>query len=94
MREYLVIWKIFVEAESPEEAAREALGIQRNANSGATLFEVKDEWGLDEGVVAVDEPEPRMHTTARILLFEHRHSPALTAVPARPPSSPAHAQGS
>jgi hypothetical protein len=43
--EYLVLWKIYVEAESPEDAAEEALAAQRNPESRATAFEVRDEWG-------------------------------------------------
>jgi hypothetical protein len=43
--EYLVTWKIYVEADSPEAAAAEALTAQRNPESRATAFEVRDEWG-------------------------------------------------
>jgi len=43
--EYLVLWKIYVEADSPEAAAEEALAAQRNPESRATAFEVRDEWG-------------------------------------------------
>ena len=43
--EYLVLWKIYVEADSPEAAASEALAAQRNPESRATAFEVRDEWG-------------------------------------------------
>jgi hypothetical protein len=45
MAEYLVLWKIFVEADSPSEAAWEALAAQRNPESEATEFEVRDELG-------------------------------------------------
>jgi hypothetical protein len=43
--EYQVTWKIEVEAESFEHAAQIALDIQRDPNSIATLFEVKDASG-------------------------------------------------
>jgi hypothetical protein len=43
--EYLVLWKIYVEADSPEAAAEEALAAQRNLESRATVFAVRDEWG-------------------------------------------------
>lgn len=43
--EYLVLWKLYVEADSPEAAAAEALAAQRNLESRATVFEVRDEWG-------------------------------------------------
>ena len=39
---YRVIWTIDIEADSPQEAARKALKIQRNPKSTATVFEV--EW--------------------------------------------------
>ena len=44
--EYQITWKIEVEAESSEEAAQIALHIQRDPNSIATLFEVKDASGM------------------------------------------------
>lgn len=37
---YLVLWSVDINADSPEEAAREALEIQRDSDSTATLFEV------------------------------------------------------
>ena len=43
--EFLIIWKIEVEAESFEEAVKIALKIQRDPNSIATHFEVKDASG-------------------------------------------------
>jgi len=42
MSAYRVIWEIDVEADSPVEAAREALDIQRDVDSTATFFEVTD----------------------------------------------------
>lgn len=40
MTNYLVRWEIDIEADSPVEAAREALRIQRDVGSEATVFEV------------------------------------------------------
>ena len=54
MQEYTVVWRIYVEAETPEAAAREALGVQRDRESWATRFEVSDERGR-ELVVDVDD---------------------------------------
>lgn len=46
MAEYLVTWEINIfDAESPEEAAREALRIQRTPQSEATCFIVTDDDG-------------------------------------------------
>jgi hypothetical protein len=46
MAEYLVTWKIEVAADSPEDAALQALEIQRDPESMATVFDVVDtaEW--------------------------------------------------
>ena len=41
--EYHVMWEIDIEADTPEEAARIALDIQRNPESTATVFTVTDE---------------------------------------------------
>jgi hypothetical protein len=43
--EYHITWKIEVEAESCEEAVKLALEIQRDPNSIATQFEVRDASG-------------------------------------------------
>ena len=43
--EYRVIWTIDLEADSPEDAARIALAIQRDPGSWATHFEVRDPQG-------------------------------------------------
>jgi hypothetical protein len=57
MTEYLVTWQIFVEAGSPEEAARAALEAQRNVDSNATCFDVRNETGRRSRVVCSgDEP--------------------------------------
>jgi hypothetical protein len=44
-RHYVVTWKIDIEADSPEAAAREALRIQRNPESIATVFQVDERVG-------------------------------------------------
>ncbi len=51
MTEYLVTWRIFVEARTPEEAALGALAAQRSLESAATCFDVCDEAGLRNTVV-------------------------------------------
>ena len=60
--EYLVLWKIYVEADSPEEAAEEALEAQRNLESRATVFEVRDEWGRWETIAYHDDLAPGRRT--------------------------------
>ena len=48
---YLVTWTIDAEdMTSPEEAARYALKVQRNPESIATFFKVKDENGVETDV--------------------------------------------
>ena len=39
---FTVVWEIQVEAETAIEAARQALAIQRDPNSTATVFEVEE----------------------------------------------------
>jgi hypothetical protein len=60
MAEYEVIWRIQVEAETPDEAARECLAIIRDQFSEDTVFEVKNtETGetetIDAGLLEVAE---------------------------------------
>lgn len=43
MNSYLVKWEISIDADSYEEAAREALLIHRDPNSEATVFIVRKE---------------------------------------------------
>ncbi|GMW03625.1 MAG: hypothetical protein AMXMBFR84_47590 [Candidatus Hydrogenedentota bacterium] len=43
--EYRVTWNIDLDADSPEEAASQALAIHRNTESWATHFEVRDKSG-------------------------------------------------
>lgn len=53
MKTYLVTWRIDIDADSPEEAAAQALTIQRDIESIALCFEVewanKDADGFDCG---------------------------------------------
>lgn len=51
MREYLVSWEIEITANTPEEAARKALAVQRDPNSIAMVFDVIGENG---GPIRVD----------------------------------------
>ena len=57
MPDYLVQWEINITADSPEAAAREALRIQRDPASCATVFNVWDEDGIDTtaDITALDE---------------------------------------
>ena len=50
MKEYLVEWSIMLGAESPEEAARTALAIQRDPGSSATVFDVIEADGSGEAL--------------------------------------------
>ena len=58
MTEYLVTWCIFVEARTPEEAARRALAAQRNLDSAATCFDVYDEAGNRDTIVCPSCADP------------------------------------
>ena len=67
METYRVEWEIEIDAESPEEAAAEALRIQRDVNSMATCFKVWDELG--EEMIPVDLTE-----------LDQEHLPTLEGV--------------
>lgn len=41
MPQYHVIWEIHLDAESPEDAARQALSIHRDPQSIATMFSIE-----------------------------------------------------
>jgi hypothetical protein len=45
MKTYTVKWTIEIDSETPEEAARETLEIQRDPASLATVFDIYDEEG-------------------------------------------------
>jgi hypothetical protein len=70
MTEYLVTWRIFVEAASPEDAAREALAVQRNPESEATGFDVRDAGGR-EAMIVVREAEPPTQPHLRLVKTSH-----------------------
>jgi hypothetical protein len=50
MPEYHVTWEIELIADAPREAAVKALAIQRDPDSIATVFDVKDEAGTTERI--------------------------------------------
>lgn len=54
MPEYHVKWEVDLEADSPEEAARQALEIQRDLGSVTSVFTVTDEHGNETTVDAID----------------------------------------
>lgn len=53
MKTYHVQWEIEVDADSPKEAAKAALAIQRNPESTATIFDVL-EFDTDGDAVRID----------------------------------------
>lgn len=61
MSGYLVIWQMDIDADSPEEAARQALAYQRDPESTATVFDVES----DAGTVRVDLTEGTTTPLAR-----------------------------
>ena len=58
MPEYLVKWKINVNADSPREAAEQAWAHMRRPDSTANVFTVTDEDGDDTEVDLMDGGEP------------------------------------
>lgn len=54
MRLYHVVWEIEVSAASPLDAARNALAIQRDPESSATIFDVTEFDNQDADVVRID----------------------------------------
>ncbi len=59
MFEYLVTWEIDLFADSPREAAEQALAIQRDPDSVATVFDVTDETGHIEHIDLEDDDPAR-----------------------------------
>jgi hypothetical protein len=59
MKEYRVRWEIDVTADSPQEAARIALAVQRDITSTALVFEVCDEGGHVDVIDLVKEDDDR-----------------------------------
>ena len=55
MKEYRVSWTVDVNADSPKEAAKEALKMQRNPESDAVVFKVFERGRMKaDGVTFVD----------------------------------------
>ena len=54
MAQYYVEWRIEIEADSPEDAARQALAIQQDPDSIANVFHIAD---ADEGFIVIDLSE-------------------------------------
>lgn len=79
MPEYQVEWIMDIEADSPGEAARKALRIQRDPTSIATVFEVyaRDENGRGDHLVDVDLAEidntPEPVGTGRVVVIDIGH---------------------
>ena len=71
MTQYLVTWQIFVEARTPQEAARDALAVQRNPESEATCFEVLDEASHEITVVVRDDPQAPARPYLRLVKTSH-----------------------
>lgn len=42
MKTYLVTWKIEIDAKNAKDAAKQALTIQRDCDSTATIFDVRE----------------------------------------------------
>jgi len=56
---YRVVWAIDIEADSPKEAAREALRIQRDRESIATVFVVDEHGSYGSKSETIDLAEER-----------------------------------
>lgn len=56
-RQYRVVWQIDLYAKTPEEAAEEALRIQRDPDSLATVFNVTEDRGRGKTTVVDLYPE-------------------------------------
>lgn len=55
---YLVEWSIDIDADSPEDAARQALGIQQDPHTTATVFHIYGDDGSHDIVDIEDPNEP------------------------------------
>jgi len=54
-KQYTVVWEIQITASSKEEAAKEALAIQRDPESTALVFRVFDDEGEDyDALLTID----------------------------------------
>lgn len=70
MTQYRATWSIDIEADSPEDAALQALQIQRDEDSEALVFEVK--WGiLTQSVDLAPTDPPRPEKGAYVIDVYH-----------------------
>lgn len=71
-KHYHIAWYISIDAESPEEAAQEALDIQRDPASTATVFTVDEAEGAVRRSYCLDVdpayPQPIAMRATRLLL--------------------------
>jgi hypothetical protein len=82
MRTFSVNWKIDIVAETPEEAAKQALEIHRDPNSTATVFDVYDDQGNCTCVDLLETEENRTDGSAVSrpdLVETHNQAKAHTA---------------
>lgn len=70
-KEYRVIWEIDIVASSPREAAKQALEIQRDPESLATVFDILDEDGDSHRVDLLEEPAAELDSITNWLDTEH-----------------------
>lgn len=70
-KEYRVVWEIDIVASSPREAAKQALEIQRDPESLATVFDILDEDGDSHRVDLLEETASELDTISNWLNTEH-----------------------
>lgn len=68
MKSYRVKWEIDVDAETPEDAARQALAAQRRPGTTATVFDVRD----------FPEDNPANEPDENVLRFDLQEEPTLS----------------
>ena len=73
MAHYLVVWEIDIDADSPEEAAREARAIQLDKESKATVFVLHSDNGTD--TIDTSDEEIEKHSLRE--MRQHREPVAL-----------------
>ncbi len=69
MKQYYVTWEIDLDAESYEDAAAQALVVQRDPDSIATCFEVweRDKYGcLEDESKSLDASKGKRHDHSKI----------------------------
>ena len=65
MTEYLVQWTIEIQADSPEDAARQALALQRDPSSLTACFQVAGDDDGEYETIDLDELDSRVERGAR-----------------------------